>query len=372
MTERWRLWLVVLLAALSCAAAGAEHPIPPAFGPHVNLAATDFKDAASYKSGERVVGTYYFYWFDIHSKAHILNPDGSDALTTHPPTLEDFSYQSERWHRRQLEDMMAAGIDFLLPVFWGAPSEHAKAASLHWSYEGLAPLVRAREALLREGKSPPRIGLFYDTTTLQFNSWAYHADLTTDYGKQWFYATVRDFFSMLPPRHWAMLDGRPLVFIYNAAFARRYDQSVIEYTRRAFAREFGGRVPWIAREQSWRVDSDAVYGWGGAIRMSMPERVITALGPGYDHSAVPDRKPLIVDRRGGAHYEENWTKFLQRPTPMVMLETWNEFHEGTDIAESKEYGRRYIELTRLYVSRFKRALQPQRDSSADWPVMTID
>ena len=30
---------------------------------------------------------------------------------------------------------------------------------------------------------------------------------------------------------------------------------------------------------------------------------------------------------------------------MVHVETWNEWHEGTDIADSREYGRRYIVLT---------------------------
>lgn len=41
-----------------------------------------------------------------------------------------------------------------------------------------------------------------------------------------------------------------------------------------------------------------------------------------------------------------------------MLETWNEGHEGTDIAESKEYGRRYLELTRKYAALFKPGWRP--------------
>ncbi len=41
-----------------------------------------------------------------------------------------------------------------------------------------------------------------------------------------------------------------------------------------------------------------------------------------------------------------------------MIETWDEFHEGTDIAESKEYGRQYIGLTRKYSERFKKGWKP--------------
>jgi len=73
---------------------------------------------------------------------------------------------------------------------------------------------------------------------------------------------------------------------------------------------------------------------------------------------VPGRTPLIVDRRGGAFYEEQWLKLLRRPANFVMVETWNEWHEGTDVAESKEYGRHYIELTRKYSDLFKNGWRP--------------
>jgi hypothetical protein len=271
-------------------------------------------------------------------------------LTTHPPTLEDFSYKSTKWHKQQLRDMMAAGIGVVLPVFWGAPSEQDPKAHLHWSYAGLPHLVQAREELLEEGLSPPRIGLFYDTSTLQFNEWGYHADLTTEYGRQWFYATIRDFYSMIPPKHWAMIDGRPIVLLYAAAFAKKHDQSVIDYTKAQFADEFG-RIPYIAAEVSWNVKADNKVAWGGALGLKQPG--IASLGPGYDHSAVKGRSPLVVDREGGKFYENQWEKFLKEPAKMVVLETWNEFHEGTDIAESREYRRQYIELTRKYTDRFK-------------------
>ena len=48
-----------------------------------------------------------------------------------------------------------------------------------------------------------------------------------------------------------------------------------------------------------------------------------------------------------------------------MIETWDEFHEGTDIAESKEYGRQYIELTRKYSDLFKSGRKPS------WPRLSL-
>ncbi len=342
--------------ALSCAAQ-AQREIPPAFGPHVNLKPADFAGAKSFRNTDRIVGTYYFYWYDAPTKSHVIDGDGSDALTTHPPTLEGLSWKSVAWHRRQLEDMMAAGIDVVLPVFWGAPSEQSSKAHLHWSYEGLPRLAEAREELLRAGKFPPRIGLFYDTSTLRHNAWGEHVDLTTDRGRQWFYATVRDFFSLVPPKHWAMIDDKPIVLLYSAAFAKNHDQSVVEHLKSEFPKQFGGRVPWLAREISWHVKAESVVAWGGALGLKNPGGV-ASLGPGYDHSAVPGRTPLIVERRGGAFYEDQWLKLLRRPVNFVMVETWNEWHEGTDVAESKEYGRQYIELTRKYSDLFKKGWRP--------------
>ena len=81
------------------------------------------------------------------------------------------------------------------------------------------------EELEREGKTPPRIGLFYDTSTLQHNSWGYHADLRTERGKEWFAASIRDFFSMIPPKRWALIDGKPVVVLYSAGFATGHDPS---------------------------------------------------------------------------------------------------------------------------------------------------
>lgn len=349
---RWRALAALAVALLCAGAALAQFEMPPAFGRYVNPPAAEFAAAASYRSGERLVGTYYFYWYDSYSGMHLRNREGNDGLTTHPSTLEDFSYKSVRWHRRQLEDMMAAGIDFVLPVYWGTPGDHAPGSKMYWSFEGLPPLVAAREELLREGKTPPRIGMFYDTSTLRINGAGYAADLATEHGRRWFYATIRDFFSLIPARHWAMMDGQPMAFLYSANFAPGHDQRVIDETKRRFATEFSGRKLWIAREQSWKVQSDAVYAWGGALRMHNPG--IGSLGPGVDDKAVLRPKRTLVERRDGAQYKESWQSFLRKPSPIVMIETWNEFHEGTDIAESREYGRQYIELTREFVDLFKR------------------
>ena len=65
-------------------------PIPEAIGPYVKLKPADFAEAQSLRSTNRIVGTYYFYWYDAGSKAHIVNHDGTDALTDRGTPLLTF------------------------------------------------------------------------------------------------------------------------------------------------------------------------------------------------------------------------------------------------------------------------------------------
>jgi len=325
---------------------------PP--GEFIGLKPEDIKPARVFGDEEPVVGTFFFYWYDYPSKAHFVNPDGSDALVDHPVHPERVSYRSVDWWRKELLDVMEAGIDFIAPVFWGVPG-HPES----WSFEGLRYLVRAWESIRAEGGQPPQIALFYDTSTLRHNPDRVHVDLTTEEGKRWFYATVRDFFSMIPPKCWMIRGGGPIVFLYSAAFAARQDPEAIPYLKRRFREDFACE-PFVIKEASWEGEADAVYAWGGALKPRIYSSV-ASIGPGYDHHAVPGRKPLVVDREGGDFYRRAWELILsmdpeKRPR-IAMIETWNELHEGTDICETVEYGRQYIELTRHYVDLFKRSFR---------------
>lgn len=351
----YRLWLLMLL--VFCATVWAADELakkPP--GEFFPLRAQDHRDATSFELGRPVVGTTYFYWYDIESGGHIVNHDGTDALTTHPADMNNISYKRASWHRAQLEDMVAAGVDFLMPVYWGVPGKHNG-----WSFVGLPPLVLAHDALEKEGVTVPAIGMFYDTSILKHNGFAkdgasYHVDLTTDFGKEWFYTPVRDFFSLIPPAKWARVDGRPIVFMYASAFAKKQDPEQFVYVKRRFKAQFGVE-PFIVKSADWKGPADATYSWGGAVSGPLIYRQVAALGPGYDHTAVPGRQPLIVERRDGQTYVDRWLKVLalnpkNRPW-MVHVETWNEWHEGTDVAESREYGRSYIVLTRLFADMWR-------------------
>ncbi|HOQ87045.1 MAG TPA: DUF5010 domain-containing protein [Phycisphaerae bacterium] len=340
-------------------------------GPYCPLDAQAHTGAESFVSRRPVVGTTYFYWYDVYSGAHIRNADGTDALTTHPPAsaMADLSYKSAEWHYSQLRDIREAGIDFIMPVFWGVPGQYTS-----WSFVGLPPLVEAHNRMLAEAAAdtggtrpaPPKIGLFYDTSTLHWYVGSGTSlqpgekiDLTTDAGREWFYVTIRDFFSMIPPDKWARIDGKPIVFLYSAGFAKAIDDKLFADTQRRFQKDFATRL-FIVREESWPGQADASYRWGGALGLTIGDQV-AGLGPGYDHSAVPGRQPLIVSRQRGAFYNRQWERLLRMKTArrpwIVHVETWNEWHEGTDIARSEEYGDHYIRATARYAQMFRAGTQ---------------
>ena len=354
------LILALALAGDVCGAAATSEAAllgQPAPGPHMG-----FHDGAAVPSGfaasDPFVVTYYFYWYDRATGSHFVHGDGIDALTDHPAEPKGYSYKRPAWHRRELEAMMDAGIDVVLPVYWGNPADAAAPSGrMRWSFDGLPPLVQAWQALAADGSKPPRLGLFYDTSSLRHNAAGRHVDLSSAAGRAWFYVTIRDFFSLVPPALWATIEGRPVVFLYASAFARggANDPRLFAYVRDHFAKDFGGPRPFIVAERSWPIPADARYAWGGAFGLQVLD--VASLGPGYDDSAVPGRTTPRRDRSGGRFYEHNWRRLLaidptHRPA-IVAVETWNEWHEGTDVAPSREYGRQYVALTRRFADQWR-------------------
>ncbi len=312
----------------------------------------EVRAAPTFAPGERLVGTHYFYWYREPGE-HL------GALGLHFPRGLEVSYESVAWHLKEMRDVRAAGIDFVLPVYWGAPGSYEK-PDLAFSVKGLPPLVAALDEMARSGETPPRVGLFYDTTTLLASvrgveSSEGRADLRAESGRDRFYGTIRDFFCQVPPRHWAQIGGKPVVVLYSASFSAGYDQRTFDDLADRFAKDFAGKRPFVIRDASWQgVKTDAETAWGAALSGPAIRDGVVQVGPGYDDSAVPGRTTPIRDREDGLFYEKAWRAALASGRDVVLVETWNEHHEATSIAETLEHGRRYIELTARYSALFKK------------------
>ena len=73
--------------------------------------------------------------------------------------------------------------------------------------------------------------------------------------------------------------------------------------------------------------------------------------PGFDNRNLHDNFPVAVAtpfaaRTGGAYYTARWRALDQAPCVWVLIASWNEYFEGTNIEPDSIYGDFYVRLTR--------------------------
>ncbi len=295
---------------------------------------------------QRRVITHFFYWYDPATGKHM---NQNDPLSLHPPDGTTLNWRDPAWYKIEFSDMIDAGIDIVACEYW---------AGEDFSTEGLPKMVTALDQLTKEGKTPPGIGMFFDTVPL----WG--RDLTSDKGKKFFYGHIKTFFSLIPERYRGLIQGRPVIWLYDTDgdHISQHDASTFEYLRDHFKSDFGVD-PYMVADRSWVVPGplpvDGTYTWGVAYMGFQPRDSVAGVGPGYDDHLVPIRYPgTVVPREDGAYYERNLYYALASGKNLLWLETWNEHHEASGINDTAEYGRKYIEITRKYVDMFKQGEIP--------------
>jgi len=345
--------LVLVLGVLSAIGAEQRRQNAKAGSTRTPAAVTP---ASSLPSNQRLLMTYYFYWYDAQTGAH-LNPPA--VLNNHfPPTPPLPSWRSPEWHRKQLQDMSAAGIDVVLPVYWGFDRPQDQ-----WSTLGLPILAQAWRQAKVQGLNPPLIGMFLDTSIVN------KRDLTTPDGNAWFYANFKDFFSRIPRDEWANVGGRPIASLFTSDFTNRVDQGTFDYVYSHFQADFGVR-PYIIREVSWDypilgwtgnqrirdyqhpIQTENSYQWAAAIHGYINSGGVAEVGPGFNERGIPGRSGDFRDRAGGSFYRTNLQAAINSGKRIIAIETWDEMHEASGICESLEYGRQYIDITRTLADVF--------------------
>ncbi len=74
--------------------------------------------------------------------------------------------------------------------------------------------------------------------------------------------------------------------------------------------------------------------------------------PGYDDTKI--RTPgLAVERFDGELYRIQWEQAIVADPHWVLITSFNEWHEGSEIEPSVEYGSKYLDLTAEFAGRFK-------------------
>jgi hypothetical protein len=80
--------------------------------------------------------------------------------------------------------------------------------------------------------------------------------------------------------------------------------------------------------------------------------------PGFNDTGVwawgEEPKPRVLDRQNGKVYNETWSVALKYNVPWVIIMTFNDWNEGTNVEPSLEFGYQYLNATRYFSARLKK------------------
>ncbi len=173
---------------------------------------------------------------------------------------------------------------------------------------------------------------------------------------------------------WLKVDGKPVVFIYGRAVGQiKVDgwQKVIEEVNRHSPAVFIGDQ--ISERAAKIFDGIHTYNPTGRVagksveqirewaKTTYPQWVKTAgekiacvtVIPGYDDTELKRPAPRpTTDRHGGQTYRTLWDEAIAAGPDWVLLTSWNEWHEGSEIEPSVENGDREWKTTREFARKF--------------------
>lgn len=316
---------------------------------------------------QRMVFAPYHYWYQGDTRRA---PGGLPAPEADPMlTLTDFpikgpgpwfSHDRVQWHKDELADIVAAGIDVVLPVYRGDAASRAANAA-----RGLDCLVSAIAEMREEGRRYPLVGMFLDTSSMSDASGG-KPDLAADQAKQTFYRMIREFFQRVPEEFRAQTqcdkpsagESACILFLGASDAFSALDSSFVTYCNESFRRDFGQGLVWIASDD-YKGKADGFDGFcrlGAGLGATFDDsgRIdVGAIGPGFDNSAAaPLGQARIRSREGGQTYDKDWEFILTKNPHWIVCDTWNAFADGSEISASRQYGRACIDSTSAHINRF--------------------
>ncbi len=81
---------------------------------------------------------------------------------------------------------------------------------------------------------------------------------------------------------------------------------------------------------------------------------VASVTPGFDDSRLADRlSPRTIDRAGGAVYDDQWSKAIETGADWIVVTSWNEWWENTEVEPGARYDRTYLDKTQHWAETFK-------------------
>ncbi|MDR3708849.1 MAG: sugar-binding protein [Capsulimonadaceae bacterium] len=211
-----------------------------------------------------------------------------------------YGARSGRFLAEELRNARLSGVEVLLPVFSGAPTQ----------LTALRGLVQALKTIDDNGGDYPLLGLW----------------LTGDDNP---FEAVSTFFSMVPPKYRAQVflgdqDGNKRAYVVVADHAVDRDS-----LNQQFQRDFG-------------------------VRNLLAISTLTEGSPIVTATVSPGGRSVagLAGRRQTQTYEASWDAALKRSPDWVVVDSWNDLRRGTEVALTRQHADQYANLTRVFASKW--------------------
>lgn len=110
---------------------------------------------------------------------------------------------------------------------------------------------------------------------------------------------------------------------------------------------------------AWSQDiSDTLNDWGNTIRRYNAQHGtdklwVATVMPGYNDLKTGRADAFLREREGGQFYRDTWQAAMDSGADWVVITSWNEWVEGSQIESSVSYGNLYLDLTAELAAQFK-------------------
>jgi hypothetical protein len=288
------------------------------------------RPTAAYNEARPILA-YYYAWWDASNFGRTLYQPG-----------EAYNSDDVNVMQRHVQQAQSAGIDGFV-ISWYGDGDRTD--------QNLATLLDTAQ------KAEFRATIHFETPKF----WGVDdviAQLRAFYGKRL--------------QHPAMVryEGRPVIFFWRASM---YDNATWSYIRSQVDPDH--TAVWIADGDDFSILSgDAWEGispyaiawsanparqlpsWGGKAQAVAPDKLwIPPVSPGCNDSAA---RPTTCaqDRGDGTYYQATWDGALaSNPAWAIIVSTFNEWMESTQIEPSVQYGDQYLQITRENADQYRAA-----------------
>lgn len=291
-------------------------------------------------SSEPLVVAFYYTWFDEHTWSY----DQLSDLPAEPYVSRDRAVMG-----RHIDQAKAAGIDAFLVAWYGPTGE--------WNQTEPNLVALLEEAAARNFK----IGILFETDSPFLGSTG--AVIGALQHALSIHANQPAFLRV---------DGRPVLFFWRSSLygveAWRGIRSQVDPGYGSFWIAEGVDTSWLAvfdghhlYSNTWNPPADLTYTnqkfaqqvAAARQRYGSHKIWVATVMPGYNDLRIRPGNGFAKDREGGAYYERAWQAAIASQPNWIVINSFNEWPEGTYIEPSVAHGGHYLGLTAAWSSQFK-------------------